>query len=128
MASASLVIGLLGVPLITPVAAFKTKPAGNVPLLIDHEYGAMPPAAASVIPYAALTCPSGRELVVICNPAGDIVNERFAVCERAGLLESETLKIKEVFATDAEGVPPTVPVEAFKDNPFGNVPLLNDQR
>ena len=38
----------VGVPLITPVAAFKLTPAGKAPEAMDHEYGVIPPEAASV--------------------------------------------------------------------------------
>jgi hypothetical protein len=36
-----------GVPLITPVAAFKKSPAGNAPEASDQLMGAMPPVATS---------------------------------------------------------------------------------
>jgi hypothetical protein len=38
----------VGVPLIAPVAAFKVRPAGRVPLVSDQAYGNVPPVAASV--------------------------------------------------------------------------------
>lgn len=37
-----------GVPLIVPAEPFKESPVGNVPLVIDHVYGAVPPVAAKV--------------------------------------------------------------------------------
>src|SRR5262249_8626573 len=39
---------VVGVPEITPVAAVRVSPAGNVPLAIDQVYGGVPPVAASV--------------------------------------------------------------------------------
>lgn len=38
----------VGVPEITPVEAFKPKPAGSKPAVIDQLYGVVPPAAANV--------------------------------------------------------------------------------
>jgi hypothetical protein len=57
----------------------------------------------------------------------EIVSARFAVCVRAGLLESATLKVRGVAATGAEGVPAMVPVEAFRVKPAGREPLVSDQ-
>jgi hypothetical protein len=36
----------VGVPAIAPVEAFNIRPAGRVPLVSDHIYGGVPPAAA----------------------------------------------------------------------------------
>jgi hypothetical protein len=38
-----------------------------------------------------------------------------------------TLKVREAADTAAVGVPVMAPVEAFSDNPAGNVPLVSDQ-
>ena len=43
-----LLVVAVGVPLRTPVAAFKERPAGSVPLLTVHVYGAAPPLAVTV--------------------------------------------------------------------------------
>jgi hypothetical protein len=56
----------------------------------------------------------------------EIVSVRFAVCVRAGLLESATLKLRGVAATAAEGVPVMAPVEAFRVKPAGREPLVSD--
>lgn len=40
----------VGVPEIAPVLVFNDRPAGKLPVVIDHVYGVMPPAAASVAP------------------------------------------------------------------------------
>lgn len=37
-----------GVPAMTPVDAFRVRPAGRVPALTDQVYGVVPPAAVSV--------------------------------------------------------------------------------
>ena len=39
---------VVGVPVIVP-AVDKLRPVGNVPLLIDHDVGVMPPLAVSVV-------------------------------------------------------------------------------
>ena len=56
----------------------------------------------------------------------EIVSVRFAVCVRAGLLESVTLKLRGVAATEAEGAPVMTPVEAFRVKPAGREPLVSD--
>ena len=57
----------------------------------------------------------------------EIVSVRFAVCVRAKLLESVTVKVRGVPATEAEGVPVIAPVEAFRVKPAGRVPPVSDQ-
>ena len=42
---------LEGVPLRTPVVAFKLRPAGSAPAVTDHAYGEVPPEANSVCEY-----------------------------------------------------------------------------
>jgi hypothetical protein len=59
------------------------------------------------------------------NDAGETVRVKVAVCERAGLLESVTLKVRAVPATDVEVVPLIAPVEAFMVKPAGRDPLFN---
>jgi hypothetical protein len=44
----ALVTACDGLPLIAPVEAFKDKPVGSVPTVIDQVYGVVPPAAVSV--------------------------------------------------------------------------------
>ena len=61
------------------------------------------------------------------SDAGEIVRVNIAVCVRAGVLESVTLKVSGVLATDAEGVPLMAPVEAFKVRPVGREPEVSDQ-
>src|SRR5215468_2959431 len=50
----------------------------------------------------------------------EIVSERTAVSETAGLSESVTLKVREAFVTDTEGVPVIVPVELLSERPVGS--------
>ena len=39
----------VGVPLIVPEEAFRLRPEGNVPLVMDHVKGDLPPVTASVL-------------------------------------------------------------------------------
>jgi len=57
---------LVGAPLIVP-PTLKLSPAGNVPDVTVHEYGVVPPEAASVNEYTAPTIPFGTEAVVIVS-------------------------------------------------------------
>ena len=43
------VVAAVGVPVIAPVDAFKFKPAGSFPLVMDQLKGFVPPLAASVV-------------------------------------------------------------------------------
>jgi hypothetical protein len=61
------------------------------------------------------------------NAAAETVRVREALCVRAGLLESATLKVSGVLATNAEGVPLMAPIEAFRVRPAGREPLISDQ-
>jgi hypothetical protein len=40
-------VAAVGVPLITPVEAFRVSPAGRLPAVTDQLYGVVPPVAAS---------------------------------------------------------------------------------
>ena len=55
----------LGVPVMAPVEAFRDKPAGRVPLVMDQVYGVVPPVAASAALYTTPTSPLGSEFVVM---------------------------------------------------------------
>ena len=61
------------------------------------------------------------------SAAAETVRVREVLCVRAGLLESATLNVSGVLATDAEGVPVMAPVEAFRVTPAGRDPVINDQ-
>jgi hypothetical protein len=66
-------------------------------------------------------------VVVIDSVAAAIVSESETVLLCTGLLESLTWKVSGVALTAAVGVPLMAPVEAFRDSPAGNVPLVSDQ-
>jgi hypothetical protein len=99
---------------------------GRVPLVKLQVYGVVPPVAASVVLYATLICPLGRELVVIANVAGAIVSVRLTVFVCFELSESCTWNVSGVLVTVAVGVPVIVPVDTFKLKPAGTVPFVMD--
>jgi hypothetical protein len=116
-----------GVPVMAPVETFRVKPAGREPLVSDQVYGEAPPVAVRVALYATAVCPLGKDEVEMTSAAAETVRVREALCVRAGLLESETLNVSGVLATDAEGVPVMAPVETFRVKPAGREPPVSDQ-
>jgi hypothetical protein len=86
------VTAAVGVPLSTPVDAFRVMPAGSVPAVSAQVYGSIPPAAVKVCEYAVFTCPFGSDAVVIVK-AGSVVRERLLLTVPAGLAESVTLNV-----------------------------------
>ena len=117
----------VGVPAMTPLEAFSVSPAGKAPAETVQVYGVVPPEAASVLEYATPTCPSGIQPVDSFKVGITMVSGRVAVLVCTGLLESVTLNFRDAPATATVGVPVMAPVEAFSDNPAGNVPLVSDQ-
>lgn len=77
--SGVLAIGVVGVPLISPVDAFSVNPAGNVPEVNCHVKAPVPPVAASICVYGTPAWPLGRDVVVMVRTAAVIVTEKFAV-------------------------------------------------
>jgi hypothetical protein len=125
-----LVTAAVGVPVIAPVAALNESPAGKVPLVSDHVYGAVPPVAPKVAEYALPTCPFAKEVVVIersLGAAAVIVSARLTLLVGAGLLASVTLNVSGMLLTATVGVPLIAPVAAFSDKPAGNAPAVGDQ-
>lgn len=55
-----------------------------------------------------------------------IVRDRVADAVCAVPPESVTLKVSELWAATAEGLPAISPLDAFSDNPDGRVPPVND--
>ncbi len=111
-----------GVPLITPVLAFKVRPVGSDPLAIDQVYGVMPPAARNVALYALPAVALGSDVVVMTRGTGATVsvNARLAVAGVAAESVTETVKVNEPATV---GVPVITPVLAFSVKPAGNVPF-----
>ena len=56
---------VVGVPLIPPVPAFRAKPGGSDPDVIENVYGGKPPFALTACEYAMETVPFGSDPVVI---------------------------------------------------------------
>jgi len=56
-----------------------------------------------------------------------MVSVKLTDCVSTALLESVTLNATGVLVTATKGVPPIVPVPAFRDSPAGIVPLVRDQ-
>ncbi len=111
-----------GVPLITPVLAFKVSPVGSDPLAIDQTYGVMPPVARNVALYALPAVALGSDVVVMTRGTGATVsvNARLAVAGVAAESVTETVKVNEPATV---GVPVITPVLAFSVKPAGNVPF-----
>ena len=62
---------MVGVPLITPLAGFRLRPAGSDPENSDQVKLPAPPVAVAVWEYAMLTVPPGKEVVV--NEGADVI-------------------------------------------------------
>ena len=60
----------VGVPLICPVEAVNVSPGGKLPLVIDQEYGAVPPVALKVAEYGKPATPLGKEVVATTSAVG----------------------------------------------------------
>ena len=119
------VAAVLGVPLITPLDAFKLKPAGSAPLLtVQLLYGGVPPVAANVWLYATPTVPPGSDVVRTDGPAITVMESGCAgeVFPRLSL----TVTLNEEVPV-ALGVPLITPLEEFRLKPPGSDPLLTVQ-
>ena len=118
----------VGVPEMTPVAALRLKPAGNVPLKRLHVNGPRPPLTAKVWLYTDPMLPFGNVVVVIVGAGGKLmVMLRACVADCGGLLESVTLIVKFTGPFGPVGVPVIAPVPAFKVKPAGNAPTLREK-
>jgi len=107
------VLAAVGVPVIAPVAEFKLKPVGNVPLATAHVIGVVP-VALSVWLYALFTVPSGSVAVVIVGGAA------ITILRELVPFPAELVALTEkVNAPIVVGVPDITPVEAFRLKPAG---------
>ena len=113
-----LVPAVVGVPLITPVEAFKLNPAGRTPIVILQLYGVLPPEAVRVWLYTLPTLPSARVAVVTLTlPNIVIASALLAVAPFA----SVTCTVK-LLVPAAVGVPLITPIDVFRLKPAGSVP------
>jgi hypothetical protein len=111
----------VGVPLTTPVEAFKIRPAGSEPLVTDQVMGVVP-EAAKVCEYGVPTTAAVKgEAVVIETEA--ITVRPSCVEALPNELVALTVNVK---VPEAVGVPPMTPVAAFNVNPVGKVPPVTD--
>ena len=119
--------GVVGVPLITPVAGSNVKPAGSGgdPAANCHVRAPAPPVAVSVCEYGTFTIPLLSTVVVIPSGRVVIVNVAVAVAICGGLPESATVNVG-VAVPSAVGVPLTTPVAGFNVKP-NSVPEVNCQ-
>jgi hypothetical protein len=63
------------VPEITPVPLLRLRPDGNDPTVIDQLSGGVPPVAANVWLYPAVSVAPGRVVVVIVNPVFTVIDK-----------------------------------------------------
>jgi hypothetical protein len=100
----------------------KLRPAGNTPDVTVHEYGAVPPVAASVNEYAVPTVPPGNEGEVIVSGAPEalMLTENGLVASCTDEEESVTCTVKLDWPA-LVGVPLIVP-PLLKLRPAGKVP------
>jgi hypothetical protein len=119
---------VVAVPVIAPVEAFRLRPVGSAPAVMDQVYGVLPPVAVNVDEYATPTVASGGVCAGIeswpdCPPTVMLV-AKLAVC--AGFEESETCNVNAEFPF-AVGVPVIAPVDALSERPAGRLPVEIDQ-
>ena len=95
----------VGVPEISPVAAWSLSPAGSDPTGIDQLYGPTPPAAASVAEYGTPAVAAGSATVVTVSGVTITVMDSRAVAEAAGLSESVTSAVNSDVPAGPTGLP-----------------------
>jgi hypothetical protein len=100
----------------SPVAGSIANPAGR-PVAV-HEYGGVPPAAATGPVYTDPTRPFGSDAVVIVSPAPIVTENCFETLKCVGLVVSVTVTLT-VAAPAALGVPVMAPVAGSIANPAG---------
>jgi hypothetical protein len=121
------VTGIVGIPVICPVADFNVRPLGNAaPSFRVQVNGATPPLAWRVWTYGTPTCPLGRDSVVIDRVYDKMLKTRATVAVCVGELESVTWNITEL-ASGSVGVPAITPVMPFSANPSGSLPEITVQ-
>jgi hypothetical protein len=117
---------VVGVPAISPVAAFNVRPAGSVPVVTDQVMGLLP-VAVNVWLYAVPMTPPLRFAVVIAGGPDDAVAVTVILspfwCDDA-LFVAVTVNVA---VPAAVGVPEISPVVAFRLRPAGNEPPDTDQ-
>src|ERR1039457_579257 len=100
-------------------ALLKSKPSGSVSQVMLHEYGGVPPDAASVCKYAAPTVPSGSVAVVTLTVGETTVIASALVTFVPRPSASFAVKLK---VPRFVGVPVRSP-RLSSESPSGNAPL-----
>ncbi len=108
------------------MAPSSVRPAGSAPPASDHEYGGVPPVAASVCEYATPTDPAGRLVVVTSRGAGATATESSCVSVCVGVPPSVTFAVNGNEPA-AVGVPDTTPDAGSRLKPGGSDPESSDQ-
>jgi len=110
---------VLGVPEITPVLAFRERPAGRVPTEIVQAYWLLPPVAVSVALYATDLLPLGSAGVVMAKDELIVIPRAFdAVLDPESVISTVKLLVPTVV-----GIPlisPKTPI----DKPGGSTPAV----
>jgi hypothetical protein len=113
-----------GTPEMVPVDEVSVSPAGRLPEVIDHEYGAVPPVACRVCEYAVPTTTEGSVEAEILTGVGATITWVATDTDCAGLLLSVTVAVKEEVPL-AVGIPEMLPVGASV-SPEGRLPDVID--
>jgi hypothetical protein len=114
--------GAEAVPLMTPVAAARPKPAGKLPTDIDHVTGGTAPDAARVAEYGVPAMEPGNVAVVITGLELTLIDR---ACTSDWPCESCALTVNEAVPALA-GLPPMLP-PLVSVSPEGNAPIDTDQ-
>jgi hypothetical protein len=96
------------------------RPAGKLPVTIDHVYGVVPPEAARVAEYAALVDPSSSDDVVTTTGVPIVIeSDRVAVLPRLSVTSTVKVDVPAVV-----GVPEIV--SPLSVRPAGKLPVTID--
>jgi hypothetical protein len=120
-----LLTAVVGVPVMDPVLGLRLRPAGRLPVVIAHVYGATPPLADKAAEYGWLTVAEGNADVVSTSWELTVMTS-VAVAVWAGFDESVTC----TFTVDVPafpGVPLITPVALLRPRPPGRLPEVTDQ-
>lgn len=115
------------VPVNTPCEESE-NPAGGMPPMIVHEYGAVPPEAARAWLYGTPGLAFGNEAVVMAGPPDVPAMETvksFSAC--APVLSRSRTTNWYGLPMVVFGVPLMTPVPPFRDSPTGSAPEITDQ-
>jgi hypothetical protein len=118
--------GVVGVPVIAPVAALSVKPAGRDPRMIEYVYAATPPVAVNADEYATPTCPVPDGHVKLRGVGGFVmIIVQFVLTVLLAALPDESIACAvKLNVPGATGVPVIAPVEPLRLSPGGRVPSV----